>query len=475
MGYTPVTPLGGGDLRQGIASTLAHVAPADRPMVQEAFRAALQEGVSGRAEFRVVGDDQRERWIDGAWNVRFGEAGAPERIFITALDITELVAGRNALAVAKAEAERATHAKSQFLAAASHDLRQPVQSLILLLAVMERQVATSPKAQQTLKLMKDSINGLQGLLTGILDISRLEAGVMTPEPALVDLDDLLQRLGAEYQGSAGSRGLELRVASRMSASAFADPNMLERALRNLIENALRYTTRGGIILGLRRRGQRVRIDVIDTGMGIPRQKQDEIFQEFHQLNNPGRDLSHGLGLGLAIVARLAKLLGADVEVASRVDCGSRFSVLLTQAAGSGATELKTRTIDDVPAARILIVEDNESIRFGLVAAVEAWGYLAFGAANGEGALDLLSDASAALDLVICDYRLGSGRNGVETIEAIHARLGKRVPAIILTGDTPQERMAQIASAGLELLHKPVKLEELHRKIASMIIRSASNL
>jgi CheY-like chemotaxis protein/anti-sigma regulatory factor (Ser/Thr protein kinase) len=320
--------------------------------------------------------------------------------------------------------------------------------------------------------MNNAVNGLQALLTGILDISRLEAGVLVPEPAIIDLDRLLRRLCSEYEQSAARRGLEIRIASR-NASTLADPNMLERALRNLIENALRYTTKGGIILGLRRRGRRLRIDVIDTGVGIPSEKQDEIFQEFRQLNNPARDLSHGLGLGLAIVARLTKLLGADLEVASRVGRGSRFSLSLPETAASRATEIDIRPIQDVPAAKVLIVEDNENLRFGLITALEDWGYLTLDAANGECALDLLTDAGDAVDLVICDYRLGPGKNGVETIGAIQARLGRLVPALLLTGDIPQERLSQFSCYGLEVLHKPVMLEELRRKVATTICRTKS--
>jgi PAS domain S-box-containing protein len=467
MGYMPVTPVGGGDLKQGIASLLGHVAPADRPRVQEAFRAALQEGLSGRSEFHVIADDRRERWIEGAWSVGVGADGKPERIFVTALDVTELVESRNALAEAKAEAERAAQAKSHFLATASHDLRQPVQSLVLLFSVLERQVAGSSKAADTVRMMYNALQGLQGLLTGVLDISRLDAGVVTPTPEIIDLDVLLRRLGAEYAPNAAERGLEIRVVSR-SICTRADASLLERALRNLIENALRYTLKGGIILGLRLRGPSVRIDVIDTGVGVPIEKQSEIFEEFHQLNNPGRNLSLGLGLGLAIVARLAKLLCADVEVASKVGRGSRFSLSLPAVEGSIATDGETRDVEDVPAGRILVVEDNEIVRTALEAALQDWGYLTLCAADGEIALDMLASAGDAVDLVIADYRLGAGRNGVETVKAIEARLSRPMPAILLTGDIAKERIAEIASSGMELLHKPVTHEELRRKIASML-------
>lgn len=473
MGYTPMTPFGGGDLSQGITSLLGHVVPADRARVQEAFRAALQEGLSGRAEFQLIGDDGSNHWVDGAWSVVMGADGKPERIFVTGLDITELVESRNALSAAKAEAERAAQAKSHFLATASHDLRQPAQSLVLLLSVLDRQVAGSPKAADTVKMMKIAVQGLQGLLSGVLDISRLDAGVVTPMPEIVDLDALLRRLGAEYAPSAAARGLEIRVVA-WTAHVRADPNLLERALRNLIENALRYTLEGRVVLGLRHRGQCVRIDVIDTGIGIPSDKQSEIFEEFRQLNNPGRNLSSGLGLGLAIVQRLAKLLGADVEVASTVGRGSRFSVSLPlvgrKIAMAGASAAgASKEIEGAPGGRILVVEDNEIVRVSLEATLQHWGYQTLGATDGEIAIDMMVDAGRGVDMVIADYRLGAGRNGVETVKEIEKRLGRSLPAIVLTGDIAEERIAEIASSGLEMLHKPVADEELRHKIAMLLV------
>ena len=246
--------------------------------------------------------------------------------------------------------------------------------------------------------------------------------------------------------------------------------MLERALRNLIENAVRYTTRGGIVLGVRRRGVLARIDVIDTGVGIPEDKRSEIFDEFRQLNNAARDLGQGLGLGLAIVTRLAKLMDAGVEVASCPGRGSRFSLTLPVVEASGATAAEPAAIEDAPAAGVLVVEDDDSTRLGLVNALECWNYHAFGAPSGEAALDRLAQGDGEIDLVICDYRLGAGRTGVEAVEAIEARLGRRVPVIMLSGDIPREHVARIRSLGVEVLNKPVMLEQLHRKIASMIVR-----
>ncbi len=196
------------------------------------------------------------------------------------------------LAVARSEAEHADQAKSKFLAAASHDLRQPVQSLVLLMALVERQIAANPEARSTVAMMRKALDALNILLTSILDVSRLDAGVEAhPEP--IDLAAMLRRLALEYRAKADEVDLVLRVAAP-DLWASADPALLERALRNLIDNAIRYTRNGGVLLGLRRRNGRVRIDVVDTGIGIPRERQADIFVEFVQIHNPGRDL--GLGL-----------------------------------------------------------------------------------------------------------------------------------------------------------------------------------
>ena len=247
-------------------------------------------------------------------------------------DIAEQKAAEKALRLAKLEADRANSAKSRFIASASHDLRQPVQSLALLLTLLERQVEGVTKAVSTTRMMRSALGGLTALLTAILDISRLDAGVIEPKLEAVDLGRLLEALVTEYQPKAAAQGLELRLASR-PALVQTDAALCERAIRNLIDNAVRYTRRGGVLVGVRGRGSSVRVDVVDTGAGVPKEKYREIFEEFNQLDNPGRDLAKGLGLGLAIVARVATLIGAKVEVSSRV--GRRIALFLDFAVGAG--------------------------------------------------------------------------------------------------------------------------------------------
>jgi signal transduction histidine kinase len=247
-------------------------------------------------------------------------------IIAAATDISVRKQTEKTLKLAKAEAERAVLARSKFLAAASHDLRQPVQSLALILGVLAAHEG-APAVTKAVGLMENALEGLNGLLTSILDLSRLDAGVVMPQIAVVDIGALLGRLAQDYTLLAETKGLQVK-AVLPAVMAPTDSALLERVVRNFIENAIRYTSSGGILLGLRRRGNRVRIEVVDSGIGIPTDKLPHIFEEFYQVGNPGRDRQQGLGLGLAIVGRISRLLGAEVEVKSREGHGTSFSLLL---------------------------------------------------------------------------------------------------------------------------------------------------
>jgi PAS domain S-box-containing protein len=382
------------------------------------------------------------------------------------IDITERKQAQQALALAKAEAERANIAKSKFLAAASHDLRQPVQSLTLLLSLIKGQVKDKPKTADAVDMAKSAVDSLNSLLTGILDISKLDAGVVAPDIASVNLGETIDRLAKEYAPRAMAQGLTLRhVTSALWART--DANLMDRILRNLIENALRYTEKGGILIGLRRRDDTVRLDVIDTGIGIPADKQAEIFEEFRQLDNPARDASRGLGLGLAIVSRLAHLLGAPVEVASRLGRGTRFSLLLpldrTEAPAKAAAPAF-----EVAAGRILIVEDDTLIRQAYEMMLKDWGYETLSAASGEEALERAAQANWRFDAIIADHRLGSGMTGNATATEIARRAGRSYPTVMVTGDTAKERLAEISASGFITLHKPVEADDLLHIVQSLL-------
>lgn len=373
------------------------------------------------------------------------------------------------LAAALAEAEHANLAKSKFLAAASHDLRQPVQSLALLLAAIQEELAAKPKVAKAADMMEQALMGLRGLLNSILDVSRIDAGIVVPQLESIDVGGLVHRLCAKYQDQCRTKELTLRCRRVPGLHALADAALVERIMRNLIENAIRYTNRGGVVVSTRRHRDRLRIDVTDTGIGIAADKQVEIFEEFYQVNNPGRDRGQGLGLGLAIVARLARLLGGEVQVASRIGRGSRFSLLLPCNLDDGqGVEARSAPKLEVGGGRILIIEDDNLLRQCLPIMLERWGYEVLAAADGEDALDIAAREGWRFDAVIADYRLGPGLTGLATAKEIERRAGRSFPTVVVTSDTATSRIAELQGSGYAALHKPIAPDDLRRKLVELL-------
>jgi CheY-like chemotaxis protein len=315
-------------------------------------------------------------------------------------------------------------------------------------------------------LAQASIKSLNDMLNSFLDISRLDAGVIQPVFASVDVGAMASRLASEYVPRAAAEGLALRC-RLFEFHVRTDAMLLERILRNLLENALRYTDKGGMLIGLRRRGDRVRLDVIDTGIGIPLDKQAEIFEEFRQLDNPARDASQGLGLGLAIVLRLASLIGAEVQVHSRLGRGARFSLLLPQGR-SAPVAAETEPAVVHPRSRILIIEDVATLRMAYTMMLEGSGYEVLSAETGEEALALAAEENGRFDVVVADYRLGAGLTGAAAAKEISRRAGRAIPTMIVTGDTGRDSLTEIAASGFALLHKPIDADDLCRKLAALI-------
>ena len=460
FGYPELQP----DWSQNIA--VKHILPEDLPVFENAFERSSQTGDLS-FEARVRWPDQSVRWIAATGRTVYDDEGRAVRLTGVVADVTERKETEMRLTAAKVEAERANVAKSKFLAAASHDLRQPVQSLTLLLSLIEGQVADRPKAANYVDKANASLASINGLLAGILDISRLDAGVITPAFSSVDLGELISRLAGEYAPRAAADGLVLRRNSPRALRARTDVALLERILRNLIENALRYTAKGGVLIGMRQRGDWVRLDVIDTGMGIAPEHQAEIFEEFRQLNNPARDSSKGLGLGLAIVSRLTRLIGSEVQVASRLGRGTRFSLLLPIEQSALMSTGPVPSIDD-PGGRILIIEDNPTIREAYEIMLADWGYETLSAASGEEALARAAAANWEFDAIVADHRLGPGLTGSAAALEIARRAGRRYPTMLVTGDTSEKRLAEVSSSGFALLHKPVDARDLRRTLASLL-------
>ena len=398
--------------------------------------------------------------------LRFDNLDLAERLSQRVIIETEL----------RAAAEQAGQDKTRFLAAASHDLRQPLQALVLFTSALGHE-AHSARGRHLCDRIEVSIDTLRTLLDGLLDISRLDAGVVTPRPAPVATAAIARQVETVFGDLAASRGLRLRVIAS-DAWILADPDMVGQMVRNLVANAIRYTARGGIIVAFRRRGPRIRVEVWDTGVGIAPEHQREVFREFVQVGNPERDRSKGVGLGLAIVDRLARLQGARIEVASQLGRGSRFWFELpgTPAPGAGAAAATTSAVP-TPAAcaaprTVLLLDDDGIAREGLTAALEAWGFRVEAAADIAAAAAIATARAAELDAVICDFRLPGGATAVDALAAITAAAGRRLPSLIVTGETDPLRIRAAHATGHPVLFKPVPPSDLRASLATALAQTS---
>jgi signal transduction histidine kinase len=371
---------------------------------------------------------------------------------------------------ARRSAEQANAAKTRFLAAASHDLRQPIHALGLLLATLADRVRNNQTAP-LLGQIDASVDAVDAMLNSLLDISKLDAGVVHANVGPVDLGALLERLSAEYQPVARLTNNRLRLRP-VRAMVLSDAAMLQRILANLISNALRYTHHGRVLVVARKRGASIRIDVYDNGPGIPAESLEDIFLEFHQLGNPERDRRRGLGLGLAIVKRLVGLLDHRMEVGSEVGRGSRFSITLPRSVQAQLPrgQLSAAEPDvDLRGSHVLVLDDEVSVLDAMRRLLEGWGCEVSTAATPEEA-EARVCPSRPPDLVIVDYRLRRNASGIETIGKLQQRIGKPVPALVITGDTAPDRLREAQQSGYPLLHKPVmpaRLRSAMRQLMEM--------
>lgn len=364
---------------------------------------------------------------------------------------------------AREEADLANKAKSRFLAAASHDLRQPVHALTLFVTAL-REGLDKPNARHLVDCIEDTVGALDQLFNALLDISKLDAGIITPRIEVFALQPLFNRMENEYRPFASEKGLRLRVQA-CPVTAETDSALLERVLRNLLSNAVRYTDAGTITLSGIVNGSSVRIEVNDTGIGIPNSHLEEVSQEFFQVENPERDRGKGLGLGLAIVKRLCQLLNLPLLVESTVGSGSTFAVEvpLVEIKVGSSTSLAQET--DLKGAFVLVIDDEATILEATRALLTANGCHVLAAASGTEAIRAIALHERPPDAIISDYRLRAGETGLDVIAAIHNALGERIPALLITGDTSPKRLREAASSGYPILHKPVDPTELRRALA----------
>jgi signal transduction histidine kinase/ActR/RegA family two-component response regulator len=359
---------------------------------------------------------------------------------------------------AREQAEQASVAKSRFFAAASHDLRQPLHSLGLFAAALEGHVF-SREARDIVTRIGDSIAALETLFSELLDMSKLDAGAIAVRPRNFAVQDLFDRLALEFHAEAVARELRLRfVPSALAVRT--DPMLLERVLANLVSNALRYTHEGGVVVGARARGLEVWIDVVDTGIGIPVEKQQQVFDEFFQVGNPGRDRRRGLGLGLAIVRRLVLLMGHKLTLRSVPGTGTRFrlTVLRAKTVDPAVPSETTPGLEPFRGRRVLLVEDDPDIRLASVKLLEQWG-MTVAACKTRDEVEVLLDRGLVPDVALVDLRLEAVDDGVDVIELLRHRLGD-IPALLLSGDTGAAELARVRASGVPLLSKPVSPSRL---------------
>lgn len=356
------------------------------------------------------------------------------------------------LAYKKREAEQASLAKSRFLAAASHDLRQPMHAISLYVESLKPELK-GRAGEETLEKIERSILSMVELFNAILDVTKLDAGVIQPELAPVRIRRVLLSLAEAFAVEADRKGLSLRVRAP-DVWLESDPILLERILRNLLSNALLHTIRGGVLLSARFHQGQLRLQVWDTGCGIPEEQQPRIFEEFYQVDTHADGPSHhGLGLGLAIVRRLARLLGHPLQLDSRLGQGTVFSLDVPLLIGAPAHVDRASTAEPgMLAGRVVVVDDDPAVRDALGRLLSQWGteVQVF-----EGLPDVRGGLHQAPDLILADYQLPDGATGLDVIEAIRARWGRGIPAVVITGDTRADTVQRFAALGLQVLYKPV--------------------
>lgn len=370
---------------------------------------------------------------------------------------------------ARDAAEAANQSKDKYLAAASHDLLQPLNAARLLVSTLrERRLADAE--QLLVERTHQALEGAEDLLTDLLEIARLDQAAIQPDFDAYCLEELLLPLASEFDSVARSAGLQLRVRIPKLAVR-TDVRLLSRILRNFLSNACRYTDHGAVLLGCRRRGDQVRLEVWDTGRGIPADQLEAIFLEFNQLGGGRAAERKGVGLGLAIVDRIAGLLGSPVQVRSQPGRGSVFSIdvpLAEKAAVSPRAEAALRPVtgDPLPGRRLLVVDNEQSILQSMGALLGQWGCEVLAAPDLDSALAQLG--GRAPEAILADYHLDHGATGCEVVAALRAQFGVEIPAVMITADRSDDCRRALQPLGLPLLNKPVKPGKLRAVLSQLL-------
>jgi signal transduction histidine kinase len=385
-------------------------------------------------------------------------------------ELTERAIANKHLVTQKEAAEAANLAKSRFLAAASHDLRQPMHAINLYLGTLAH-IDMPQQAQSLVTKTRQCAETMDTMFRALLDMSRLDASVVRPELSEFPIELVLDRIRIQFEPEARAKKLDLRIAPSLQWVR-SDPAIVERILRNFVANAVHYTERGGVVVGCRRKGGSLRLAVYDTGPGIPADKHSTVFEEFRQLGNPEHDNAKGLGLGLAIVERLARLLEAPIALKSALGFGSMFAVDLPRVEHpQGSTVIapsKQNESVGLAGLFVVVIDDETSILDATRALLERWGCTVVTASSGAEAISALAGGNRRPDVVICDYRLRRGENGIKVIEALRDEFNESIPALLITGDTAPEHFREIEASRLVVLHKPIDEDVLQTTLLTLV-------
>jgi PAS domain S-box-containing protein len=432
----------------------------ERQTIKDFFAVVMREGINEGYINAIVTKNGEQRLIQWHSKTLENPAGDIIGVLNTGYDVTDREAAATELREAKEEAVRATAIKTRFLAAASHDVRQPLQSVGLYLSILSRKLE-DPDVLNIATKMRQSLDSMGEIIDALLDISMLDSGSIVPEPRDFALQTILDQILADNAPYAQEKGLALCI-EPTQLTAKSDPSLLARVIENLVGNAIRYTETGRVTVECVADGQKVRIEVSDTGVGIPQEALQTIFEEYFQLENPVRDRRKGLGLGLAIVRHIARLLDHELEVHSAPDKGSTFSVtlpLVGVVVESGTTDHQQK----IPLAageriKVLIVDDDPAIVDATRMLLEVEGFDVTTALDGREAIGQIEDGLRP-NIIVSDYRL-PGLNGIDVIRHIRELAGEDLPTILVTGDTSAAHIAEAGLTFCEVLHKPVDSDQL---------------
>jgi len=440
------------------ADLLARVHPDDLANLLARASGVRPDDSSYSATFRYRGTES-EIWLDQIGTAEFNSLGQVTRIRGLSIDISERMRFEQEISRAQRSAETADRAKSAFLAAASHDLRQPLQTLSFLQGALEQHVGDR-EGRKIVDEMRRSIDTMAGMLSSLLDVNRLESGSLRPLQSDFVVNKVFESVKADFLRLAEEKGLQWRLIAS-NVIIHSDEHMLEQMIRNLLSNAIRYTDHGKIVVGCRRAGDRMRIEVWDSGVGITGDHLPHIFEEYYR-GTSGADRG-GFGLGLAIVKRLGEILDHRIGVRSIPGRGTGFSIEVPRGrAPAHADDLvKIAQRERAPfRGNILIIEDETSVRAALHRLLKLRGINAVAVATGKDAVALVRQRAIRPDVLLSDHNLPGPMNGIESINAVRAILGWHVPAIVMTGDVRSKTKEMTHSHGISYLTKPFRIDDL---------------